>query len=144
VRILMADNSAEHQGALAALRHPLRRRILRAMSDRRQISPRELAERLDEPLSNVSYHVRTLAEHGAVTEVKRKQVRGATQHFYRWALKSKWAQDILRETKDEAPGDQPKPKGKRKRKRKDNATGKKDEEKKPKRKRARKRPKDER
>jgi DNA-binding transcriptional ArsR family regulator len=141
VRILMADNSAEHQRALAALRHPLRRRILRAMSDRKQASPRELAEKLDEPLSNVSYHVRTLAEHGAVKEVKRRQVRGATQHFYRWALKSKWAQDILRETKDEAPGDPPKGKGKRKRRGK--AAGKKDEEK-AKPKRARKRPKDER
>jgi DNA-binding transcriptional ArsR family regulator len=135
VRILMADNSADHQAALAALRHPLRRRILRAMADRKQTSPRELAERLDEPLSNVSYHVRTLAEHGAVKEVRRRQVRGATQHFYRWALKSKWAQDILRETKDDVRDKPPKPKGKGKGK----VTGKK----KPKRKRTRKRPKDE-
>jgi DNA-binding transcriptional ArsR family regulator len=137
VRILMADNSAEHQGVLAALRHPLRRRILRAMADRKQTSPRELAEQLDEPLSNVSYHVRTLAELGAVKEVRRRQVRGATQHFYRWALKSKWAQDVLRETKDDPP------KGKGKGTGKGKATGKKDE-KKPKRKRTRKRPKEER
>ncbi len=60
-------------------------------------------------------------------------MRGATQHFYRWALKSKWAQDVLRETKDDPPdklaqrqADKGKGKGK--------ATGKKDE-KKPKRKR---------
>ena len=49
-----------------ALGHPLRRRILREMLDERtRTSPRELAAELGEPLSNVSYHVRVLAECGA-------------------------------------------------------------------------------
>jgi DNA-binding transcriptional ArsR family regulator len=99
----MADDSAEHQGLLIALRHPLRRRILRTMADRKPISPRELAEELDESLSGVSYHVRILAKNGVVKEVQRKQVRGATQHFYRWALKAKWAQTVLRATEDDPP-----------------------------------------
>jgi DNA-binding transcriptional ArsR family regulator len=99
----MADAPAENQGLLASLKHPLRRRILRAMASRTPISPRELADALDEPLSSVSYHVRVLAENGVVKEVRRRQVRGATQHFYRWALKTKWAQMVLRETEDDAP-----------------------------------------
>lgn len=73
------------------------------MANRTPISPRELADALEEPLSSVSYHVRVLAENAAIKEVRRKQVRGATQHFYRWALKTKWAQTVLRETEDDVP-----------------------------------------
>src|ERR1700742_3128765 len=47
---------------LTALRHPLRRRILRRMDDDEAISPRELSRLLAEPLSNVSYHVRVLVD----------------------------------------------------------------------------------
>jgi DNA-binding transcriptional ArsR family regulator len=115
----MASEPTENQGILAALRHPLRRRILRAMADRTPISPRELADALEEPLSSVSYHVRVLAENGVVKEVRRRQVRGATQHFYRWALKTKWAQAVLRETEDDAPkpGRKKKSRGKQAKKR---------------------------
>jgi DNA-binding transcriptional ArsR family regulator len=111
----MADDPAENQGLLAALKHPLRRRILREMADRKPISPRELADALDESLSGVSYHVRVLAKTGVVKEVRRKQIRGATQHFYRWALKARWAQTVLRETDDDPSGGKRKksPKGKR-------------------------------
>jgi DNA-binding transcriptional ArsR family regulator len=119
----MAGAHPENHGLLAALRHPLRRRILRAMANRIPISPRELADALDEPLSGVSYHVRVLAENGVVKEVRRKQVRGATQHFYRWALKAKWAKTVLRATEDDAPKPKrkKKPKGKQAKKRpKDN------------------------
>jgi DNA-binding transcriptional ArsR family regulator len=92
----MAGGTSDNQELLAALKHPLRRRILRAMADKRRISPRELADRLDESLSNVSYHVRVLAENGAIEEVDSRQVRGATQHFYRCTLRAKWALTVLR------------------------------------------------
>lgn len=80
---------------LTALKHPLRRGILREMQDGTQVSPRELAMSLEEPLSNVSYHVRVLADCGAVRLVRTKQVRGSTQHFYRSAVDAKWVKAAL-------------------------------------------------
>ena len=94
-----------------ALKHELRRKILRLMSDRRKASPCELAKELGEKLSNVAYHVRVLAASGALKPVGSKQVRGARQHFYRWSLKPKWAQEMLDES-DEPPK-KPKKRGKR-------------------------------
>lgn len=82
-----------------ALGHPLRRRILRQMiGKKRETSPRELAIRLDEPLSALSYHVRVLAECGAIKLVRTKQIRGSTQHFYRPAIKAQWARTALKTT----------------------------------------------
>ena len=53
------------------------------MAGEEAISPRELAGALHQPLSNVSYHVRVLAECAAVSLVDTKPVRGSMQHFYR-------------------------------------------------------------
>ena len=66
---------------LMALRHPLRRRILRLMGDGIVISPLELADRLDKSLSNVSYHVRVLAGCAAVTLVKTDAAAGLGSAF---------------------------------------------------------------
>jgi DNA-binding transcriptional ArsR family regulator len=78
---------------LVALRHELRRRILRAMLDEEaeKISPRRLAHLLKEPLSNVSYHVRVLADCGAIALVDTQPVRGSVQHFYSPAIEEPWA-----------------------------------------------------
>jgi DNA-binding transcriptional ArsR family regulator len=83
-----------------ALAHPLRRRILRRMigGGGGEISPRDLAAELEEPLSALSYHVRVLAECGAVKLVRTKQIRGSTQHFYRAAVRTQWARTALRTT----------------------------------------------
>lgn len=79
-----------------ALGHPLRRRILRKMLKQRgEVSPRELAADLGEPLSALSYHVRVLAECGAVKLTRTRQIRGSTQHFYRPAVKAAWARSAL-------------------------------------------------
>lgn len=67
---------------LKALGHPLRQRILRVLNDR-VASPVELSRELDEALGNVSYHVRTLEDLGAVELVRTEPVRGALEHFYR-------------------------------------------------------------
>src|SRR4051794_30147253 len=80
---------------LVALRHPLRRRILREMADGKKRSPRELAAVLRAPLSNVSYHVRVLAERSAVTLVETQPSGGSVQRFYRNAVKEPWARQIL-------------------------------------------------
>jgi DNA-binding transcriptional ArsR family regulator len=80
---------------LVALRHPLRREILREMADKEAISPREVATILDQPLSNVSYHVRVLAECAAIALVRTKAVRGSMQHFYSMELEAPWARQVL-------------------------------------------------
>jgi len=80
---------------LMALRHPLRRRILRELADGEARSPRELAAALRHPLGNVSYHVRVLAERGATILVGTKPSRGSVEHFYRSAVEAPWARDIL-------------------------------------------------
>ena len=82
---------------LAALRHPLRRRILRAIGPDEEVSPRELSVELDQKLSKVSYHVRVLAECNTLKLVRTAQVRGSTQHFYRSNFQAVWAQSALTE-----------------------------------------------
>jgi DNA-binding transcriptional ArsR family regulator len=75
-----------------ALGHPMRRQILREMIDSGgEVSPRELAAKLSEQLSALSYHVRVLAECRAVELVRTEQIRGSTQHFYRAVVKARWA-----------------------------------------------------
>jgi DNA-binding transcriptional ArsR family regulator len=65
-----------------ALAHPLRVRILTSLH-RGISSPNQLAQELDEPLGNVSYHVKTLLEYNCVELVKTEPRRGAVEHFYR-------------------------------------------------------------
>ena len=52
------------------LAHPLRRSILYYLADEangdKRISPNELSKALDEPLTNISYHVRQLAQKGLI------------------------------------------------------------------------------
>jgi DNA-binding transcriptional ArsR family regulator len=88
-------NRPDDNELLMALRHPVRRRLLREMADREAVSPRELADALELPLSNVSYHVRVLADCGAVRAVGTKPVRGSLQHFYRGAVEATWARQVL-------------------------------------------------
>jgi DNA-binding transcriptional ArsR family regulator len=80
---------------LVALGHPLRRQILREMAQRGAVSPRELASLLGRPLSNVSYHVRVLADCAAVNLVRTEPVRGSVQHFYRLAVEAPWALEVI-------------------------------------------------
>jgi DNA-binding transcriptional ArsR family regulator len=95
-RAEMTDlNRSDDNDLLVALRHPLRRDILRQMAGEEAISPRELANALRRPLSNVSYHVRVLADHAAIALVGTKPVRGSMQHFYRAAIEAPWARQIL-------------------------------------------------
>lgn len=80
---------------LVALRHELRRRILRTMAEEDPVSPRRLAEVLHEPLSNVSYHVRVLDDRGAVEMIDTAPVRGSLQHFYTSKVEEPWALAVL-------------------------------------------------
>jgi DNA-binding transcriptional ArsR family regulator len=95
----MAAADGNTDDLLLALRHPLRRQILHLLAGREPRSPRELADILEQPLSNVSYHVRILADCGAVKLVRTRQVRGSTQHFYRSSIGPEWAKTVLRRSR---------------------------------------------
>ena len=66
------------------LAHPLRIEILRVLQDG-VASPSEIAERIEAPLGNVSYHVRFLARVGLIELASTKPRRGAVEHYYRAA-----------------------------------------------------------
>jgi DNA-binding transcriptional ArsR family regulator len=78
------------------LAHPLRTRILQVLSAR-VASPNQIAQELDAPLGNVSYHTRILLEHGCIELVDTQPRRGAIEHFYRgierpWLDEAAWAE----------------------------------------------------
>jgi DNA-binding transcriptional ArsR family regulator len=78
-----------------AMAHPLRVRILGILDDR-VASPSELAEELNADLGVVSYHVRTLARAGLLKLVRKKQRRGAVEHFYKAAERPAMTDDAWR------------------------------------------------
>lgn len=100
---MSVQNHIDNHALLNALKHPTRRQILRTMSQEETTSPRELAERLEQPLGNLSYHVRVLVKYGALELVREQKVRGATQHFYRPAIRAGWVYSLLQETDLESP-----------------------------------------
>ena len=65
--------------------HPLRISVLEvlAMDDGRTLSPSDLSFELRVPLSNVNYHVTELVKSELIELARQRQVRGATEHFYR-------------------------------------------------------------
>ena len=104
---MAGGENTEDNELLIALRHPLRREILRAMAAQDQISPRQISNELRQPLSNVSYHVRVLANCGTVKLVDTAPVRGSMQHFYSTTIDEPWALKVLGLGEDgrPAPGD---------------------------------------
>jgi DNA-binding transcriptional ArsR family regulator len=71
-----------HEQLVKGLSHPLRVECMTVLAER-VASPREIAEALDDDLSNVSYHVRVLSELGLIELVKEEPVRGAVAHYYK-------------------------------------------------------------
>ena len=109
----MAGSNPKGNDLFNALGHPMRRQILRAMLDMsEEVSPRELAAKLSQQLSALSYHVRVLAECGAIELVRTEQIRGSTQHFYRAVVKANWAITALKA--GEGPPSRGRPRGEEK------------------------------
>jgi predicted ArsR family transcriptional regulator len=65
--------------------HPLRISVLEvlALDGGRTLSPSDLSCELRVPLSNVNYHVTELVKSDLIELARQRQVRGATEHFYR-------------------------------------------------------------
>lgn len=68
--------------AAAIVSHGLRARCWYALAER-TMSPKELADELRAPLSDVSYHVRVLRDLGVIELARTEPVRGAVAHYYR-------------------------------------------------------------
>ncbi len=68
-----------------ATAHPLRISVLEilGLDGGRTLSPSELCRELQIPLSNTNYHVTELHKAGLIELARERQVRGATEHFYR-------------------------------------------------------------
>jgi DNA-binding transcriptional ArsR family regulator len=66
-----------------AMAHPLRGKILMHLSNHGTASPADLSRVLEDPIGNVSYHVRMLLDLDCVELVDTRQRRGAVEHFYR-------------------------------------------------------------
>jgi DNA-binding transcriptional ArsR family regulator len=73
-----------------ATAHPLRVSILEILGidGGRTLSPTELSRELQIPLSNTNYHVTELAKAELIELVRQRQVRGATEHFYKLPIGS--------------------------------------------------------
>ena len=84
-----------------AFAHPLRLEILRRLGDR--ASPTELARKMGAPLGSVSYHVRVLADMGALQLVDQAPRRGAIEHYY--ALTPGLRMEVLSPALDEKARD---------------------------------------
>jgi DNA-binding transcriptional ArsR family regulator len=62
--------------------HPTIVEVL-TMCEQETCSPKQIADALDAPLGQVSYHVRKLADAGLLELVAAEPRRGALEHFYR-------------------------------------------------------------
>lgn len=81
---------------------PPRRRILRLFSLSNPLSPTEIARLLEEPVSNIAYHLRVLDELDTVELVNERQARGAIEHFYAsLVLDDNLVQTMLEATREE-------------------------------------------
>lgn len=78
---------------LSILCHPLRKRLLRLFVEAEgRLSPKQLTLLVNHPrISSVGYHVRVLADKGAVELVGTQPRRGSVEHFYE-------ATDLIDET----------------------------------------------
>lgn len=93
------EKTSPEQAVLSAVQHPLRKELLRLyVKEAAILSPKELSDFTKQPLSAVGYHVRALADYGAVKLVDSQQRRGAIEHFYEATSlvdKVPWARAVL-------------------------------------------------
>ena len=67
------------------------------MLDERVASPRQLADELEAPVQNVSYHVRELAKLGLIKLVRTTQRRDAIEHHYTAVARPHFSDEAWRE-----------------------------------------------
>jgi len=68
--------SENSQEVVAALHHPIRRKIVKLGNEKGEVTVRELAKLLGHPLANVRYHVKVLAKAHILRPVGPRVVKG--------------------------------------------------------------------
>jgi hypothetical protein len=75
--------TGREEALIFLLQHPLRKQLLRLCVEAKEMrSPKELTIPVNRDISIVGYHVRVLAEYGAVELVAEQPRRGSVEHFY--------------------------------------------------------------
>jgi DNA-binding transcriptional ArsR family regulator len=96
------------QMGMNALNHSLRRKIMRWLIRQEEpMSPKELSLQLDNPLPQVSYHVRMLRKYEAISLVRTEPKRGSVAHFYvprKGFVSSPWVAEVLDLPSASGPG----------------------------------------
>lgn len=65
------------QEVMAALRHPVRRELLRLCYARGEVTVREAARTLRHPPDTLRYHIKTLSNYGVLKQLNTKLVKGS-------------------------------------------------------------------
>jgi DNA-binding transcriptional ArsR family regulator len=88
---------------IQALDHPLRREVLRLLGEQgTESSPTELTKSISASLTDLSYHVRALADLLVIGKSRTEEVRGYTKHFYvSKVVDNKLVSAILASTRDD-------------------------------------------
>jgi DNA-binding transcriptional ArsR family regulator len=78
------DQELINHRLVAAISHPTRMHAMSVLWNR-EASPREIAAEIDEPVNNVTYHVKQLLELGWIELVAQRPARGGRvmEHFYK-------------------------------------------------------------
>jgi DNA-binding transcriptional ArsR family regulator len=84
------DDVAQQISQMRALAHPVRLRILSLLTGA-ELSAAEIARELDITHANASYHLRFLADAGAVEVASEQKIRGGVAKRYRHP----WERDLL-------------------------------------------------
>jgi DNA-binding transcriptional ArsR family regulator len=81
------SKAAPTDEVIKAMSHPIRFQALSILNER-TASAKEIAEEVGETIGAVAYHIRVLADLGAIELVETKQRRGAIESFYRATMRS--------------------------------------------------------
>lgn len=73
---------------MKALSHPIRQRILQALTVKGELSAAEIARTLDESLEKVIYHVKFLERHDAIEMEREEIIRSRVVKIYRGKMRS--------------------------------------------------------
>ena len=94
-------SAVDWHGIARLIGHPTVVRVIELCATQSR-SPRQLADFLDQPLGQVSYHVRKLADLDVLVLVHTEPRRGAIEHYYRLSPSVQ-----RRNKRDASSGEQP-------------------------------------
>jgi DNA-binding transcriptional ArsR family regulator len=101
--VVIREDEDHLEKLVMALHHPLRRELLRLVKERTEISVRQGARSLSQPLGTVRYHLRVLEEAKALELGSPQLVKGSWTKLWRITKmldQTAWVNDALGLRKD--------------------------------------------